>query len=29
VRPDQASVYGVISLVFWTITLVVSVNGLT
>jgi KUP system potassium uptake protein len=25
-RPDRASVYGVISLVFWTITLVVSVK---
>src|SRR5215212_1701190 len=26
VRPDQASVYGIISLVFWSITLIVSVK---
>jgi KUP system potassium uptake protein len=29
VRPDEAGVYGVISLVFWTITLVVSVKYVT
>ena len=26
VKPDQASVYGIISLVFWTITLIVSIK---
>src|SRR5215218_8969593 len=26
VRPDQASVYGIISLVFWSITLIVSIK---
>jgi len=29
VRPDEASVYGVISLVFWTITLIVSIKYVT
>ena len=29
VRPTQASVYGVISLVFWTITIIVSVKYVT
>jgi KUP system potassium uptake protein len=29
VKPDQASVYGVISLVFWSITLIVSVKYVT
>jgi KUP system potassium uptake protein len=29
VRPDQASVYGVISLVFWAITLIVSIKYVT
>jgi len=29
VRPDEAGVYGVISLVFWTITLIVSVKYVT
>src|SRR3954451_21773169 len=26
VKPDQASVYGIISLVFWAITLIVSIK---
>ena len=29
VRPDQASVYGVISLVFWAVTLIVSIKYVT
>ncbi|MDQ3319786.1 MAG: KUP/HAK/KT family potassium transporter, partial [Actinomycetota bacterium] len=29
VRPDQASVYGVISLVFWAITVIVSIKYVT
>jgi KUP system potassium uptake protein len=29
VRPDEASVYGVISLVFWSITLIVSIKYVT
>ena len=29
VRPDQASVYGVISLVFWAVTLIVSLKYVT
>ncbi len=29
VKPDQASVYGVISLVFWSITLIVSIKYVT
>ncbi len=29
VRPDEAGVYGVVSLVFWTITLIVSVKYVT
>jgi KUP system potassium uptake protein len=29
IRPDEAGVYGVISLVFWSITLVVSVKYVT
>jgi KUP system potassium uptake protein len=29
VRPTEASVYGVISLVFWTITIIVSIKYVT